>query len=45
MSQTKSSIYGKSYELQNEYIDYFEKYKDNDDPRIKNEDISHIVML
>ena len=33
------------YELQNEYIDYFEKYKDNDDPRIKNEDIKKLCKI
>ena len=35
----------KLYELQNEYIDYFEKYKDNDDPRIKNEDIKKLCKI
>ena len=35
----------KLYELQNEHIDYFEKYKDNDDPRIKNEDIKKLCKI
>ena len=35
----------KLYELQNEYIDYFEKYKDNDDPRIKNEDSKKLCKI
>ena len=35
----------KLYELQNEYIDYFEKYKDNDDPKIKNEDIKKLCKI
>ena len=35
----------KLYELQNEYIDYFEKYKDNNDPRIKNEDSKKLCKI
>ena len=45
--KTVDDLFGinKLYELQNEYIDYFEKYKDNDDPRIKNEDIKKLCKI
>ena len=35
----------KLYELQNEYTDYFEKYEDNIDPKIKNEEVQKVCKI
>lgn len=35
----------KLYELQNEYTDYFEKYKDNIDPKIQNEEVKKVCKI
>ena len=35
----------KLYELQNEYTDYFEKYEDNIDPKVKNEEVKELCKI
>ena len=44
---TIDDVFGinKLYELQNAYMDYFEEYKDNIDPYIKNEDVKKICKI